>query len=73
MNPQQLSRFIKEKASALGFLSCGIAKVEFLEKEAKHLETWLKNDFHGKKRVAKIFLKADGLAYFAAHLFAGLV
>lgn len=48
MNPQKLSRFIKEKASALGFLSCGIAKVEFLEKEAKQLESWLKNDFHGK-------------------------
>ena len=48
MNPQKLSRFIKEKASELGFLSCGIAKVEFLEKEAKQLEAWLKNNFHGK-------------------------
>ena len=48
MDPQKLSRFIKQKASELGFLSCGIAKVEFLEKEAKQLESWLKNDFHGK-------------------------
>jgi epoxyqueuosine reductase len=48
MDSQKLSRLIKQKAADLGFLSCGIAKVEFLEKEAKQLESWLKNDFHGK-------------------------
>jgi hypothetical protein len=26
------------------------------------------NEFHGKRWVAKIFLKADGSVYFAAHL-----
>ena len=32
----------------MGFLDCGIAKAEFLEKEAPRLEDWLKNDYHGK-------------------------
>ena len=48
MNKVELSKKIKMKADALGFLSCGIAKVEFLEKEAKHLESWLNNNYNGK-------------------------
>lgn len=39
---------IKAKAEALGFISCGIAKAEFLEEEAPRLESWLKNNFHGE-------------------------
>lgn len=39
--------FIKEKAIELGFSFCGISKAEFLEDEAKGLEQWLKNGFHG--------------------------
>lgn len=27
---------------------CGISKADFLEKEAKQLDQWLKNDYHGK-------------------------
>lgn len=42
------AEIIKKRAKELGFLSCGIAKAEFLEEEAPRLENWLKNDFHGK-------------------------
>jgi len=42
------TNLIKEKASELGFFSCSISKAQFLEEEAHHLETWLKNGFHGK-------------------------
>ncbi len=48
MKKAELSAAIKNKAEQLGFLSCGISKVEFLEKEAAHLESWLKNGYHGK-------------------------
>jgi len=41
------SRLIKEEAARLGFLSCGIAKADFLADEAPHLESWLKNGRHG--------------------------
>lgn len=40
--------FIKQKAKALGFISCGISKAEFLEEEAPRLEQWLKAKAHGK-------------------------
>ncbi len=50
MNKTDLSQKIKEETKRLGFLSCGISEVEFLENEAKHLESWLKNDFHGKMK-----------------------
>lgn len=39
---------IKEKAVQLGFSACGIAKVEPLHKESKHLEKWLQEGMHGK-------------------------
>lgn len=48
MNKKELSQLIKKQADRLGFLSCGIAKVEFLESEAKHLENWLSNNYNGK-------------------------
>ncbi len=48
MDRVALSGKIKRKATELGFLSCGISKVDFLEKEAHHLEDWLKNQYHGK-------------------------
>lgn len=47
---EQYSNFIKAQAKKLGFLECGIAKAEFLEKEAPRLEEWLKNDFHGEMK-----------------------
>ena len=47
-NPSAYSKFIKEKASELGFFFCGIAKADFLETEAPRLENWLKNGYHGE-------------------------
>lgn len=44
----QYSKFIKDEASRLGFVFCGISKADFLEEEAPRLESWLKNSFHGK-------------------------
>ena len=39
---------IKTEAKRLGFLSCGISKVDFLEEEAPRLEKWLNNNMHGE-------------------------
>lgn len=47
-NKQKHSDFIKAEAKRLGFLSCGIAKAEFLEQEAPRLENWLNHNHHGK-------------------------
>ena len=38
---------IKSAAHSLGFLSCGIAKADFLEEEAPRLEQWLRQSHHG--------------------------
>lgn len=49
MLPQdRLSQMIKKKAEEFGFLSCGIARAEFLEEEAPRLEQWLKDGMHGE-------------------------
>lgn len=45
---EKLSAFIKSEAKRLGFLSCGISKAGFLETEAPHLESYLKNNFQGE-------------------------
>ena len=42
------SESIKNKAKALGFLSCGISKADFLEEEAPRLEQWLNQNYHGE-------------------------
>ncbi|MET4082063.1 epoxyqueuosine reductase [Pedobacter sp. UYP30] len=42
------SDFIKEEATKLGFMQCGIAKAGFLEEEAPRLEKWLSNGRHGQ-------------------------
>lgn len=39
---------IKKRAKELGFENCGIARADFLEEEAPRLESWLKNNYHGK-------------------------
>jgi len=39
---------IKAWAKELGFMSCGIAKADFLEEEAPRLENWLNQNMHGK-------------------------
>jgi epoxyqueuosine reductase len=40
--------YIKKMADDLGFDYCGIAKAEPLPEDARRLEKWLKNGFHGK-------------------------
>ncbi|MBC7556937.1 MAG: tRNA epoxyqueuosine(34) reductase QueG, partial [Chryseobacterium sp.] len=47
-NQQKYSDLIKQKAKKFGFQDCGISKAEFLEEEAKPLENWLKNNYHGE-------------------------
>jgi len=42
------SSIIKQEAKRLGFDFCGISKAGFLEEEAPKLESWLKNNRHGK-------------------------
>ena len=39
---------IKQEARRLGFDFCGISKAEFLEEEAPRLESWLKQNMHGR-------------------------
>lgn len=49
-NHVKYSQLIKEEAFRLGFLSCGIAKAEFLEEEAPRLENWLNQNRHGEMK-----------------------
>jgi len=47
---EKYSQLIKSKAKSFGFQSCGISKADFLEEDARHLEKWLKNNFHGEMK-----------------------
>jgi len=40
-------RLVKQIATDLGFLHCGVSRAEFLEKEAPRLEKWLREGKHG--------------------------
>lgn len=42
------TQLIKEEAKRLGFASCGMAKAEHLDDDAKRLEQWLNKGHHGK-------------------------
>jgi len=46
--PDKYALLIKTLAKSLGFEFCGIARAEFLEKEAPLLETWLNKNYHGQ-------------------------
>ncbi len=49
MNPKARHTFlIKAEAKRLGFLSCGVSRAGFLEKDAPRLEQWLNNNHHGQ-------------------------
>ncbi len=50
MNSSKNTQLIKAEASRLGFLSCGVSRAEFLEKEAPRLEKWLEEGRHGKMK-----------------------
>ncbi len=47
MNSAEITSKLRSKALELGFDACGFAKAEFLEKEARRLESWLKENRHG--------------------------
>lgn len=50
MTPFQIedyTRFLKKTATRLGFDYCGIAKAEQLDDDARRLEQWLLNGYHG--------------------------
>ena len=46
----EYTRLIKERAAALGFSFCGVARAEFLEDEASRLEAWLLQGKQGSMR-----------------------
>lgn len=46
-HPSEAKELITHKASELGFVSIGFAKAEYMETEARRLEHWLHNDYHG--------------------------
>ena len=43
-----LSKFIKQQASALGFSHCGISKATYLREDEDKLRNWIENRFHGE-------------------------
>ncbi len=45
---EKYAQLLKSTAKRLGFDFCGIAKAEFLESEAPHLEEWLNRNYQGK-------------------------
>lgn len=45
---EKYSHLIKTKAKKFGFQNCGISKAGFLEDDAKPLENWLKQNYHGE-------------------------
>ena len=48
--PEKYSRLIKSKAEKFGFESCGISKAGFLEDDARFLEKWLNENYHGEMK-----------------------
>jgi epoxyqueuosine reductase len=44
---QHHTYFIKKTAASLGFDHCGIAKAKPLDEDARRLEQWLQNGYHG--------------------------
>ncbi|MCE2788352.1 MAG: tRNA epoxyqueuosine(34) reductase QueG [Saprospiraceae bacterium] len=45
--PASRSAMIKAKAAEMGFFLCGIARAEFMDDEARRLEKWLTQGYHG--------------------------
>ena len=44
---QELSLFIKQTATGLGFEHCGISRAVYLDEDARRLENWLHKGLHG--------------------------
>ena len=49
-NRAKLTAMIKTEAMRLGFMSCGISRAGFLEKEAPRLESYLNKGMHGEMK-----------------------
>lgn len=47
-NKAKYAALIKKEALRLGFITCGISKADFLEKEAPQLEEWLSRGYQGQ-------------------------
>ena len=45
MRSAAIKAWLKEEATKLGFLDCRVAKADFLEEEAAHLESWLRKGY----------------------------
>jgi epoxyqueuosine reductase len=45
--PERNTALIKAEAARLGFMSCGIAQARQLDDDARRLEQWLKQGYHG--------------------------
>ncbi len=41
------AKMIKDEASRLGFIACGISQVETLTNDIRHLDNWLREGMHG--------------------------
>jgi epoxyqueuosine reductase len=48
LNKIDYTRFIKSASAKLGFQYCGIAKAVKLDDDARRLESWLQQGFHGR-------------------------
>lgn len=48
MDRKEVTRLVKSKAEELGFMGIAIAKAEHMDEEAKNLESWLNQGYHGK-------------------------
>lgn len=49
-NSEKYAQLIKSKAQKFGFENCGISKAGFLEDDARFLEKWLQNNYHGEMK-----------------------
>ena len=48
MDKKEITRLIKTQAKELGFMGIAIAKAEYMDVEAKRLEKWLNQNYHGE-------------------------
>lgn len=48
VNRETITSYIKTQARALGFLDVGIARAEHMDEEARRLENWLNQNYHGE-------------------------
>lgn len=49
-NVSKNTAIVKQIAAELGFQFCGVSKAGFLESDARNLDSWLKNGFHGEMK-----------------------